>query len=199
MMLVKDFQGSFNRERGRGVGGTGSSLMTLASQLQTSACTVMREETVAPSSEPAQPPHGANSSAGLLFVPQHATKELEERKRSGALQESEVEAPERNQDLVPAQLRAALTPPPSTRSHHSRTYKVLSDVVEVFSVFLQRLFEHGGLGGAPLLHLIPAEHGAPCWDQHAQSTGQVVVKTMESVHSVELEGKGSNTSISCCV
>lgn len=54
-------------------------------------------------------------------------------------------------------------------------YKVLTDVGEVFAVFLQGLLKQHGLRGAPLLHLIAAEHGTSLRDQGGHGARQVVV------------------------
>lgn len=80
----------------------------------------------------------------------------------------------------------------------SRTHKVLADVVEVFAVLLQRLLEQHGLGGAPLLHLIPAQHRPALGHQAGHGLGQVVAVLLQGVHGVELvvETQGLSASAS---
>lgn len=73
------------------------------------------------------------------------------------------------------------------QTNKTKTYKVLSDVVKVFPIFLQSLLKHGCFRGAPLLHLIPAEHWAARRNQHAQSAGQIVIMAMQRVHRMELQ------------
>lgn len=57
------------------------------------------------------------------------------------------------------------------RKQRRRAYKVLADVIEILAVFLQSLLEQHGLRGAPLLHLIAAEHRAPLRHQGGHGFG----------------------------
>lgn len=66
------------------------------------------------------------------------------------------------------------------------TYKVLTDVCEIFAIFLQGLFKQHGLRGAPLLHLIAAEHGTSLRDQGGHGARQVVVILLQRVHGMKL-------------
>lgn len=76
-----------------------------------------------------------------------------------------------------------------------RAYKVLADVIEVFAVFLQRLLKQHGLRGAPLLHLIAAEHRTSLRNQGGHGFGQVIVVLLQCVHSMELKAEtGSKTT-----
>lgn len=77
-----------------------------------------------------------------------------------------------------------ILPPPQLSVH---THKVLPDIVEVFAVFLQRLLEQVCLWWAPLLHLIPAQHGPSLRNEHAQSAGQIITVPMQGVHSMKLK------------
>ena len=67
-----------------------------------------------------------------------------------------------------------------------RTYEVLSDVVEVLPVLVERLLEEVGLAGAPLLHLVATQHGAARRHQRRQRLGRVVAVAVQRVHRVEL-------------
>lgn len=66
------------------------------------------------------------------------------------------------------------------------THKVLLDVGEVFAVLLQRLLEQVGLGGAPLLHFVPAENRPSLRHQRRDGPGHVVAGGVERVHGVKL-------------
>lgn len=75
------------------------------------------------------------------------------------------------------------------------THKVLLDVGEVFAVLLQRLLEQVGLGRAPLLHLVPAQHGAPLRHQRRDGPGHVVAGGVQRVHGVELREGGGGVEV----
>ena len=77
----------------------------------------------------------------------------------------------------------------SKRNQRRRAYKVLADVIEVLAVFLQSLFEQHGLRGAPLLHLIAAEHRTTLRHQGGHGFGQVIVVLLQRVHSMELRAE----------
>lgn len=66
------------------------------------------------------------------------------------------------------------------------TYKVLLNVGEVFAVLLQCLLEQVGLGGAPLLHFVPAENRSPLRHQCRDGPGHVVARGVERVHGMKL-------------
>lgn len=68
------------------------------------------------------------------------------------------------------------------------THEVLLNVREVLPVLLQSLLEKAGLGGRPLLHLVPAEHGPALRHQRRDGLGDVVHALVQCVHGMELAG-----------
>lgn len=69
------------------------------------------------------------------------------------------------------------------------THKVLPDVSEVLAILVERLLKQVGLGGGPLLHFVPAQHGARCRHQGRQRRLYAVAGLVESVHRVELPNR----------
>lgn len=66
------------------------------------------------------------------------------------------------------------------------TYKVLTDVIEVFAILLQGFFEQAGFGGRPLLHLVSAQDWSSKWHKDTDGTAQVIAVPVQCIHGMEL-------------